>query len=89
VPKPIVSCKACRLAERMQPIRLGLRSGPSMLAPGVAVPVSPPMSAKSSLSFRSRRIGRPRTSRPVGTWRQPTRSPWSAMIRELASAPST
>ena len=23
------------------------------------------------------------------TWRQPTRSPWSAMIRELASAPST
>jgi SOS response associated peptidase (SRAP) len=42
--------------------RLGLRPGP---APCVAVPVSPPMSARSSSSSRSRQIGRPRTSRPA------------------------
>jgi len=67
-------------------MRLGSRPADAMLAPCVAVPVSPPMSARSSSSSRSRRIRQHRTSRRVGTWRRPTRSRWSAMIRELASA---
>ena len=46
--------------------RLGGRPGPRY-ARDMAVPVSPPMSAKSSSSSRSCRIGRPRTSHPVGT----------------------
>jgi len=46
---------------------------PAMLAPCVAAPASPPMSARSSSSSQSRRTGRHRTSRPVGTSRLPTR----------------
>ena len=67
------------------PDRLGLHPGPAMFRYVLPCPVSPPMSARSSSSSRSRRIGQHRTSRRVGTWRRPTRSQWSAMIRELAS----
>jgi hypothetical protein len=40
-------------------MRLGSRPWPDMLAPCVAVPVSPLMSARSSSSRRSRRTGAP------------------------------
>ena len=51
---------------------LGLRPRGAMLTPCVAGSISPPMSARSSWSFRPRRTGPPRTSRPVGTCRRPT-----------------
>ena len=52
----------------------------------MAAPDSPAMSARSSWYSRSRRIGRPRTSRRAGTWRPRTRCRWSVTIRRLASA---
>ena len=56
-------------------MRLGSRPADALLAPCVAVPVSPPMSARSSSSSRSRRIGQHRRSRPAGMSRRPTGSP--------------
>ena len=46
---------------------LGICPGDVTLAPCAAVPVSPPMSARSSVSSPSHRIGLPRTESPVGT----------------------
>jgi hypothetical protein len=43
------------------------RSDPVVLAPCVAASASRPTRARSNSSSRSRRTGRPRTSRPVGT----------------------
>ena len=67
------------------PDRLGLHPGPAMFRYVLPCPVSPPMQRDQARLLDPRRIGQHQTSRRVGTWRRPTRSQWSAMIRELAS----
>ena len=65
---------------------LGLRPRGAMLARMCGrVRLSSYVSEISS-SSRSRLIGRPRTSRPVGTWRQPTRSPWTSSANAMPTA---
>jgi hypothetical protein len=66
--------------------RLGLRLGEVMFDPCAVAFASPPTSARSNSSSRSRLIDQPRTSRRVGTWRRPTRSRSSATTRRPASA---
>jgi hypothetical protein len=70
--------------------RLGLGSRPhtGILAPCVAVSAYPPMSARSSSSSRSRRIGPRQTSLRAGTLPRPICCPSSGTIGGPASAAS-
>jgi hypothetical protein len=65
---------------------LGWRLGNAMFGSCVDAFASPPMSAKSSWSSRSRRIGRPRIPLRAGMSRRPTLFRWSATTPRPASA---
>ena len=66
--------------------RLGFRPGDAVLAPCVAVPVSPPISARSSWSSRSHRIGPTRNIAASWNMAPADRSRWSATMPRPARA---